>query len=241
MKLSRGVLIIAVSAVVLVVGVVLGLLPVKASLTQVRPQLRLLTVSCGNGYLQVTPPVQAGDLVALPDERGVFLPKQSFTAHCSEAVGWRRLAAWGLTGLGVLGLAVAFASASGSSGASAPAAPKRSRRAGPPAKPGRRADSDVLDDPDDPDDPDAPSRLAGSRRLPRHGRGFEPAEYDPASPDDSDDTDDTDELGGGDDPAGSPTRPAGTDPAAGRRRSIGLPSSSTPPTTSGGAHRSRRS
>lgn len=119
MKVSRRVITIAVSALVLVAGVVMGLLPVTASITQVKPQLRLLTAECGNGFLLTTPPVLPGDLVALPSERDVFLPKQTYADHCSDAVGVRRYASWGLTALGVLGLAVTLAG-----GSSAPSTPK---------------------------------------------------------------------------------------------------------------------
>jgi hypothetical protein len=103
--------IIAVSVLLLGAGVVLGFLPVRATLTQIVPELRLVTVSCGNGYLQATPPVQPGDLVALPGEAGVYLPRTTYAEHCGEAAGWRRYAAWGLTALGALGLAITFSSA----------------------------------------------------------------------------------------------------------------------------------
>lgn len=128
MKVSRRVVAIAVSALVLVAGVVIGLLPVSASITQVKPQLRLLTAECGNGFLLTTPPVLPGDLVALPSERDVFLPRQAYVDHCADAVGWRRYAAWGLTAVGVLGLAVTLAG-----GGSAPSsrAPKRAQAAKP--------------------------------------------------------------------------------------------------------------
>jgi len=53
MRFSRRIAVIAVSAVLLVVGVVLGFTPVKATMTEIEPDLRLLTVSCGNGFLQV--------------------------------------------------------------------------------------------------------------------------------------------------------------------------------------------
>jgi hypothetical protein len=111
MKLSLGVVTMVAAALVLAAGVVLGLLPVQASITQLQPELRLLSVSCGNGYLQTTPPVLRGNLVELPDERGVYLPKDSYAQQCANAVGWRKYGAWGLTGLGVLGLASTLAGA----------------------------------------------------------------------------------------------------------------------------------
>jgi hypothetical protein len=124
------------ATVVLVAGVVLGLLPVKATIVQLEPALRQLTVGCGNGYLTTTPPVQPGNLVELPGEPGVFLPRDNYASQCASAVGWHRYASWGLTALGVLGLAVALASSSGGSrGAGGTATPRvkaPSPQAGPP-------------------------------------------------------------------------------------------------------------
>jgi hypothetical protein len=111
MRSFRRIAVIAISAVLLVVGVVLGFVPVKATLTEIAPELRLITVPCGNVYLRNIPPTQPGDLVALPGESGVYLPRASYVEHCSESVGWRRYAAWGLTALGALGLAITFAAA----------------------------------------------------------------------------------------------------------------------------------
>jgi hypothetical protein len=103
--------VIAVSALALLAGVLLGLFPIQASMTQISPELRRLSVSCGNGYLGTTPATYPGDVVELPGEPGVFLPRASYDTHCDEAVGWRRYAAWGLTALGALGLAVTVAGA----------------------------------------------------------------------------------------------------------------------------------
>ena len=128
MKRSLGVVTMVVAAVVLVTGIVIGLMPVKASITQLQPELRLLSVSCGNGYLQIPPPVVQGNLVQLPDEPGVYLTKDTFSQQCSSAVGWRKYAAWGLTAIGVLGLAIALSSANSRSGSQ------------PSAKPAKRAD-----------------------------------------------------------------------------------------------------
>lgn len=117
MRFSR-VAVIAVSALALLAGVLLGLFPIQASMIQISPVLRELSVACGNGYLATTPPVHPGDLVELPGEPGVYLPQASYQTHCGEAVGWRRYGAWSLTALGALGLAVTFAAARtpGSSG-----------------------------------------------------------------------------------------------------------------------------
>jgi hypothetical protein len=116
MKRSLGIVTMVVAAVVLVAGVVIGLMPVKASIIQLQPQLRLLSASCGNGYLQTTPPVLQGNLVQLPDEPGVYLAKDSYAQQCAHAVGWRKYVAWALTAIGVLGLAVTLAGANSRSG-----------------------------------------------------------------------------------------------------------------------------
>ncbi|HZZ47813.1 MAG TPA: hypothetical protein VFE65_13085 [Pseudonocardia sp.] len=130
MRSLAKVLTMAVGAIVLVAGVWLGLTPIKASITQIKPELRLLSVSCGNGYLGVVPPVQHGNLVELPDEAGVYLPQATFDQHCSSAVGWRKYASWGLTGLGVLALAIAIAASSAGSTMSSRSRRSESRRAG---------------------------------------------------------------------------------------------------------------
>lgn len=131
MKLSR-VAVISVSALALLAGVFLGLAPVRATLTQISPELRLLHVTCGNGYLRVTPPERPDALVELPGEPGVFVPRATYDEHCAIAAGWRRYPAWGLTALGALGLALTFAAGrstplpSPEAGGGAPAA-KRGR------------------------------------------------------------------------------------------------------------------
>jgi hypothetical protein len=119
MNSARRFLVIATSALMLGAGVVLGFLPVTATLTQITPHPRLVTVSCGNGYLRAIPPAQPGDLVALPGETGVYLPRGTYAAHCGQAAGWKPYAAWGLTALGALGLAIAFSAAGAPSGRAA--------------------------------------------------------------------------------------------------------------------------
>lgn len=119
---------IVLSAVVLVGGVVLGLLPVHTTLTQVAPELRLLTVSCGDGYLGGSPTARPGDLVELPVDGGVLLPRSAYTAHCDEAVGgWRRPLAWALTAVGALGLAAGVVNGR-TFGSGMPRASRRDRR-----------------------------------------------------------------------------------------------------------------
>jgi hypothetical protein len=172
MKLSLGVVTMVVAALVLVAGVVLGLLPVKASITQLQPQLRLLSVGCGNGYLQTTPPVLRGNLVELPDEPRVYLPKDRYAQQCANAVGWRKYGAWGLTALGVLGLAITLAGAgsprlsSARSGSKKSAASKKSgskkseapKKKPAPKSPARKStETDV-------DGPSAPAGSGGAHR-----------------------------------------------------------------------------
>jgi hypothetical protein len=134
MKLSR-VAVIALSVLALVAGAWLGLMPVKASMTQISPELRILSVSCGNGYLGAGLPVHPGDLVEIPGEHPVYLPKADYDTHCGDAVGWRRYAAWALTGLGALGLAMTLAagrtsSSTGSLGSSGSGSAGSSKSAG---------------------------------------------------------------------------------------------------------------
>jgi hypothetical protein len=165
MSSPRRFTVVAVSVLLLGAGVVLGFLPVRATLTQIAPELRLVTVSCGNGYLQATPPTQPGDLVALPGESGVYLPRGTYVEHCGEAAGWRRYAAWALTALGALGLAITF------SAARTPVGPE-------PA--GAGGSSPSLDiDPDDAEKLDADTRSdVGTDPGRRNGNGDRDGEAD---------------------------------------------------------------
>jgi hypothetical protein len=134
MKLSR-VAVIALSVLALVAGAWLGLMPIKASMTQISPELRILSVSCGNGYLGAGLPVHPGNLVEIPGAHPVYLPKADYDTHCGDAVGWRRYAAWALTGLGALGLAMTLAagrtsSSTGSLGSSGSGSAGSSKSAG---------------------------------------------------------------------------------------------------------------
>lgn len=160
MKRPLRVTTMVVAAVALLAGVVIGFMPVKASITQLQPQLRLLSVACGNGYLQTTPPVLQGNLVQLSDEPGVYLPRDSYAQQCTNAVGWRRYGAWALTVVGVLGLAFTVAGANSRSGP---------RRPGPSgnAPSGR----DVAARKRDGDDEDGPAASAGSRGAHRRSDG----------------------------------------------------------------------
>jgi hypothetical protein len=165
MRSFRRIAVITISSLLLVAGVVLGFLPVSATLTEIAPQLRLITVPCGNVYLRNIPPTQPGDLVALPGESGVYLPRASYVEHCSESVGWRRYAAWGLTAIGALGLAITFSAARTPVG---PGGSGRSSRSS--GRSGRSARSDGPDGADGTDGTDGsdssggPDSPAGSDR-----------------------------------------------------------------------------
>jgi hypothetical protein len=159
MRSFRRIAVITISSLLLVAGVVLGFLPVSATLTEIAPQLRLITVPCGNVYLRNIPPTQPGDLVALPGESGVYLPRASYVEHCSESVGWRRYAAWGLTAIGALGLAITFSAARTPVG---PGGSGRSSRSS--GRSGRSARADGSDGSDGSDSPGGPDSPAGSDR-----------------------------------------------------------------------------
>jgi len=175
MRFSRRIAVIAVSAVLLVMGVVLGFTPVKATMTEIEPDLRLLTVSCGNGFLQASPPLQPGDLVALPQDPVVYLPRADYATHCAEAAGWKRYAAWGLTAIGALGLAITF-SASRTPSAPGLPRPSRSRGASGPAR--RRAgssDGDAAGDTPAGEGSPAEDAETGDAADGKHTRRNEPA------------------------------------------------------------------
>ncbi len=108
-KILPRIAVTALSIVALAFGLYLGLRPVTAPLTQVSPVVRELTVTCGIGFLPTVPPAGAGDLVTLPSEPGVALPRATYAEHCAGATSWRPYVAWGLTGLGIAGLAVILA------------------------------------------------------------------------------------------------------------------------------------
>jgi hypothetical protein len=190
MRSFRRIAVITISSLLLVAGVVLGFLPVSATLTEIAPQLRLITVPCGNVYLRNIPPTQPGDLVALPGESGVYLPRASYVEHCSESVGWRRYAAWGLTAIGALGLAITF------SAARTPVGPggsgRSSRSSGRSGRSARSDGSDGSDGTDGPDGADGSDSAGGS--------------HSPAGSDRPADSDDSAGLGAADSPdaAGGP-------------------------------------
>lgn len=106
-KSSVRLAVIALAGVVLIAGMFFGLQPIKASLTQITPDVRVLTVPCGVGYLPGVP--DSSDPVLLKDHPGVALPQQVYADHCSEVSGWHPWVAWILTALGLGGIALIFA------------------------------------------------------------------------------------------------------------------------------------
>jgi uncharacterized membrane protein YgcG len=187
MRSFRRIAVVTVSAVLLVAGVVLGFMPVKTQLTEIQPELRLLNVSCGNNFLRASLPALPGNLVALPEEPGVYLPRADYDAHCGAAAGWKRYVAWGLTALGALGLALTFSAARTPSGPGSPrpSGPGRSDGPGGSGGPGRpggpggsggrgRSGGGPAEPAASSAEPSAPSEEAGSRHS-RHRRRNETA------------------------------------------------------------------
>jgi len=107
MRSSR--LLVVGAAVALAAGLVIGLMPIGTTLTEISPRVRLVAVSCGDGYLPANPPARPGELVEVPTRPPLLLTRSSYAQHCGLAVGWRRHLAWLLTVLGALGLAVRVA------------------------------------------------------------------------------------------------------------------------------------
>ncbi len=107
MKSSVRLIVVAVAAVALLAGMFIGLRPLSASLTQISPDVRVLTVPCGIGYLPGVP--DPADPVPLKSDPGVFLPHKTYAEHCSLVTGWQPWVAWILTAIGLGGMAVLFA------------------------------------------------------------------------------------------------------------------------------------
>jgi hypothetical protein len=105
--------VVGVAVVLLLGGLVCGLRPISAPITLVSPELREVSVTCGIGYLPGVPSGPGtegpGDTVRLASDPSVALPRAAYAEHCAEATGVWPYAAWGLTGLGVVGLSVLFA------------------------------------------------------------------------------------------------------------------------------------
>lgn len=98
---------IALAGVALVAGMFFGLQPLTASLTQITPDVRVLNVPCGIGYLPGAP--DSADPVPLRGDPGVALPHKVYADHCSEVTGWHPWVAWILTAIGLGGIALIFA------------------------------------------------------------------------------------------------------------------------------------
>jgi hypothetical protein len=105
-KSSVQLVVVALGAVVLVIGAFFGLRPITAEVTQVSPEIRTLQLSCGIGYLPGVP--ATGDPVELPGEPGTFLPRANYAEHCDLAISYQPYLAWALTVLGLLGLALLY-------------------------------------------------------------------------------------------------------------------------------------
>jgi hypothetical protein len=106
-KSSVRLIVVAVAAVALMAGMFIGLRPLSASLTQISPDVRVLTVSCGIGYLPGVP--DPADPVPLKSDPGVFLPHKTYAEHCALVTSWQPWVAWLLTAIGLGGMAVLFA------------------------------------------------------------------------------------------------------------------------------------
>ena len=107
MKSSVRLIIVAVAAVALVAGMFVGLRPLTASLTQISPEVRVLTVPCGIGYLPGVP--DPADPVPLKSDPGISLPHKVYAEHCSLVTSYQPWLAWILTAFGLGGMAMLFA------------------------------------------------------------------------------------------------------------------------------------
>lgn len=99
-------MVVAVGAAILIVGAVIGLRPINTAITVVSPEIMDVTVSCGIGYLPGIP--IAEDPVPVKSAPGVLLPRAAYADHCDLVTSWQPFVAWGLTGVGLLGLALLF-------------------------------------------------------------------------------------------------------------------------------------
>jgi len=105
-KSSVQLVVVALGAVVLVAGAFFGLRPISTEVTQVSPEIRTLQLSCGIGYLPGVP--SNGDPVQIPSEPGTLLPRATYADRCGMATSYQPYLAWGLTVLGLLGLALLY-------------------------------------------------------------------------------------------------------------------------------------
>ena len=97
---------VAFGAAVLIAGALLGLRPISTDVTVVSPELATLTVPCGINYLPGVPGTD--DPVPVKADPSVLLPRAAYEQHCDLATSWQPYAAWALTGVGLLGLALLF-------------------------------------------------------------------------------------------------------------------------------------
>jgi hypothetical protein len=107
-KASVRFALVALGALVLIAGTFVGLRPITADITVVNPRIIEVAAPCGIGYIPGIP--GAADPVPLRTEPGVAVPRAAYDQHCDLAISWQPFAAWGLTTVGLLGLALLFAS-----------------------------------------------------------------------------------------------------------------------------------
>lgn len=107
MKASVRFALVALGALVLIAGTFVGLRPITADITVVSPQIIEVAAPCGIGYIPGIPGSQ--DPVPLRGAPGVAVARGAYDQHCDLAVSWQPFVAWGLTTLGLLGLALLFA------------------------------------------------------------------------------------------------------------------------------------
>lgn len=98
---------VAVAGLLLTAGMVLGIRPISTTLTLVSPEVRELTVPCGIGFLPGVPLAGTGETVQLAT--GQLVARRTYAEYCELAAGWSPYLPWGLTGVGIAGLALLFA------------------------------------------------------------------------------------------------------------------------------------
>ncbi len=100
-------MVVAVAGLILVVGMFVGVRPISTTLTVLSPEVRELTAPCGIGFLPGVPGRAAADTAQLPT--GELVPRRTYAEFCDIAAGWSPYLSWGLTAIGIVGLALVFA------------------------------------------------------------------------------------------------------------------------------------
>jgi hypothetical protein len=101
------IVVVAVAGLILVAGMFLGARPITTTLTVLSPEVREVTAPCGIGFLPGVPDRGAGDAAALPT--GALVPRRTYAEFCDIAAGWSPYLSWGLTAIGIVGLALIVA------------------------------------------------------------------------------------------------------------------------------------